>query len=83
MSFVPLQSTNGVNWLDSTGWETVADVCEWSGVFCNSNKEVVGLALSNNNLDGTLPAELGLLMTLRSIDVSTNRRESRVELLLL
>lgn len=41
--------TNNINWLDRT-----ADVCTWDNVVCNSNGDVTGLELQNNNLVGSV-----------------------------
>ena len=47
------------------------DMSGWYGVTC-TNGRVTGLDLSLNNLDGTLPAELGLLTELEELNLTGN-----------
>jgi len=54
-------STNGDNWDDNTNW-LIGDPCgdSWYEVYCNeANTVIQEIYLGFNNLDGTLPAELG------------------------
>jgi hypothetical protein len=60
--------------VDSTGWES-GHYCTWHGVVCNTNLKIVGLDLNSNNLDGTLPEELGLIRSLQNLDLSNNHCE--------
>ena len=56
-------STNGAGWSNSTGWKTNSDPCTWYGVIC-SGGHVTYLTLSNNQLSGLIPAEIGNLTNL-------------------
>jgi hypothetical protein len=65
-------SSNGGAWLVNDMWLTNQSECEWyskagSGGACNSNNEMVNLELDGNNLDGTIPPELGLLSELERL----------------
>jgi hypothetical protein len=54
-------STKGDDWRDNTNW-LIGDPCgdSWYEVYCNdANTEIKEIYLGSNNLDGTLPAELG------------------------
>ena len=74
-------ATNGDNWFDNSNWHNGQDPCttnlEWAGIICNSlaesdHHEVIGLALTNNNLSGELPTEIGILDDLITIEVDNN-----------
>jgi hypothetical protein len=55
------ESTKGDGWIDDTNWLT-GDPCgdSWHEVYCNAENTVIKeVYLGGNNLDGTLPAELG------------------------
>ena len=59
-------STKGENWTHDDNWLSNADVCDkWysykNPINCNSAGEIFHLHLYDNNLYGTIPAEIGLL----------------------
>jgi Leucine-rich repeat (LRR) protein len=58
-------STGGAMWLNDDGWLSTDDECTWfttSGTNpCNQDGSYISLELINNNLNGTIPAELALL----------------------
>ena len=53
-------ATNGPYWNSNTNWCTTVDHCSWEGVECVSGRVAV-ISLQSNNLEGTLPTELGQL----------------------
>lgn len=57
------QSTDGSNWKNHDGWlGPPGSECKWFGVECTAvHQGVSALSLENNNLAGTLPAELNNL----------------------
>ena len=64
-------STNGPNWNDNLNWYNGGDPCDatngWYGVSCDAAKSnVIHLELENNNLEGTLPTEIGLLTGIKT-----------------
>ena len=59
-------ATNGDNWANNDGWLTDAPISQWFGVTASRGERVSDLALENNGLSGSLPAELGNLTELRS-----------------
>jgi hypothetical protein len=74
-------STNGESaWNQSDGWLNTTNECEWYGVECSEEEgesedsdPVVGLNLTDNGLDGTLPSDLALLSaSLTVVDLSNN-----------
>lgn len=53
-------ATNGDRWRQNDKWLTPANHCTWYGVnACNADDEVTNLDIWDNNVDGTLPKELG------------------------
>jgi Leucine-rich repeat (LRR) protein len=50
------------NWLASSSW-----YCDWYGVECNEQDEVISLQLKRNGVKGTIPPQLGLLTSLRQL----------------
>ena len=67
-------STGGASWTDKTGWgESGVAIGTWYGVMTDGNGRVTDLELSSNNLRGTLPADLGTLSNLSTLDLSDNQ----------
>jgi len=72
-------STNGDSWYNSTGWLTEPNECNWYGILfdeeepgCNAVNSVRYLFLWENNLNGTLPKDIGLLSSLQAFYVEDN-----------
>jgi len=67
-------ATGGGSWTVKTGWLGQAgSECSWSGVTCNgTGTAVTDLFLSDNGLSGKLPAGLGNLPSLRSLEMEGN-----------
>ena len=78
-------STDGDNWLDRTGWPDAAffnsnptrpfgvDADNWYGVNVDANGCVIELLLFTNNLNGTIPPEIGLMTNLVSLHLYNNQ----------
>ena len=66
-------STQGAQWFDNANWLTDAPLGDWYGVTAGDDGRVTGLDLSINNLEGTIPPELGRLERLERLNCSYNR----------
>mmetsp|Transcript_15049 Transcript_15049/g.18356 ORF Transcript_15049/g.18356 Transcript_15049/m.18356 type:complete len:699 (-) Transcript_15049:92-2188(-) len=69
-------STNingGWNGYDGASWsDDDIFMCDFTGVTCDENYNVISINLKNRGLTGTIPDEIGFLQYLESIDVSDN-----------
>ena len=62
-------STNGQYWTNNSGWLDDGDECDrWlqpvGAINCNENGTILDLGLGSNNLNGSIPPEIGLMTTL-------------------
>jgi hypothetical protein len=53
-------------------------LCDWNGVICNSDKEVIQLELQNKKMQGSLVMELGILTSLTILNLSENQLTGRI-----
>jgi Leucine-rich repeat (LRR) protein len=71
-------STNGAGWTNKTGWLQSCDPCTgnggnpWYGLTCSGGR-VNQLLLSSNGLSGSIPASLGSLTNLQTLNLVTNQ----------
>ncbi len=65
-------ATDGPNWSNSDNWLSDAPFNQWHGVTIDENGDVVELRLSENQLRGTIPPELGNLTKLTWLDLGRN-----------
>jgi len=66
-------ATNGSNWTNSTNWLSDQPVGDWHGVLTNAQGEVIKLVLSQNNVQGVVPHEIGQLLNLNWLNLSDNQ----------
>ena len=67
-------ATSGrTHWREKENWNTPESIRKWQGVTTNSAGFVTDLSLPENNLSGTLPAELGDLAQLRRLSLYGNK----------
>jgi len=72
MALVALyNATNGANWTNT--WNLSQPVATWFGIETNSEGCVRVVDLSDNNLIGTIPAELGNLLSVEEISLKSNQ----------
>jgi hypothetical protein len=69
---------NGDSWLNDENWMSEQDECSWwardddSSINVCSDGEITRLRLAGNELQGPLPAEVGMLTSLVHLDLSFN-----------
>ncbi len=64
-------ATDGASWTNSSNWKTDTNVATWYGVSVSSGHVSI-IILLNNNLVGSIPAEIGNLSQLFRLDLSDN-----------
>jgi Leucine-rich repeat (LRR) protein len=65
-------STNGANWSNKSGWLVANTPCSWDGVSCVAG-HVTELQLHNNQLNGSIPSQLGNLANLLRLYLDYNQ----------
>ena len=66
-------STDGPHWKENSGWLS-GPIKMWYGIYLNSRlTRVTSIALSDNNLNGTIPSEIGKLTGVRNIMLDNNQ----------
>ena len=66
-------ATDGASWLDNTNWLSDKPLDDWYGVDTDQDQNVSRILLQNNNLHGTIPAELGNLANPKIVRLNGNR----------
>ena len=62
----------GANWLNDVYWLSERPIDSWHGVTTDSSGRVTELALHDNDLSGSIPAEIGMLSRLEVLRLSGN-----------
>ena len=65
-------ATGGATWTDNTNWLSAGALSEWHGVSTDGTGRVTDLYLTDNNLSGEIPAELGDLTSLQNLYLAQN-----------
>ena len=65
-------ATGGPDWIDNTNWKRAVPLSAWFGVWTDTAGRVTRLQLPGNGLAGPIPAELGRLISLRTLDFDGN-----------
>jgi hypothetical protein len=67
-------SANGAGWINNSGWLGSAGTeCDWFGITCDETRSsVISIQLGNNNLTGSMPAQIEDLINLQILDLKNN-----------
>ena len=71
-------ATNGDNWTNNTNWLTDAPLYKWHGVDTDNRWNVHELSLSDNQLTGQLPPELGDLHFVKGLYFDNNQLTGQI-----
>ena len=63
---------NGNQWVNKDNWGSDKPLGQWYGVTTDGNGDVIQLELQENNLSGTLPAEIGDLVKITALYLGYN-----------
>lgn len=66
-------ATNGSNWTNNANWGSNAPLGDWYGVSTDAFGCVSGINLTQNQLEGSIPAEIGSLSQLTSLAIGYNQ----------
>ena len=66
-------ATNGSSWQDDTNWLSNRPLGEWEGVSTDADGRVTELSLWDNQLNGSIPSELGNLANLERLYLRDNQ----------
>ena len=67
------EATGGRHWTQNTNWLSDRPIDEWYGVTVDDDERVTRLVLSDNNLTGPMPSDLGSLTELYQLTLNDNR----------
>ena len=65
-------ATDGENWIDNSSWLSNRPLGAWFGITTNSKGRITAIELTDNQLEGQIPAEVGNLANLEHLDLAGN-----------
>ena len=71
-------TSGATSWRNRGNWLSEAPLREWHGVATDASGRVTSLSLSQNQLSGEIPAELGNLTSLTGLDLSHNQLSGEI-----
>ena len=70
-------TTKGKEWIENKNWDSLTKVDTWEGIVVDKSK-VSSILLYSNNLQGTVPEELGKLSALKKLSFYNNALKGEV-----
>ena len=71
-------ATDGANWTDKANWLSDEPLGEWHGVTADDDGRVTEVRLSENNLAGSIPSELGRISSLTILHLDDNQLSGQI-----
>ena len=71
-------ATGGATWTNNTNWLSAMALSQWHGVSTDANGRVTDLYLTDHNLSGEIPAELGDLTNLQNLYLWQNNLSGEI-----
>ena len=65
-------STNGPSWTNTWDFSSGQSYCMFHGITCDDSGQIAQINLRSNNLRGSLPSEIGMLLSLTHLDLDFN-----------
>ncbi|WP_235297908.1 M12 family metallo-peptidase [Portibacter marinus] len=77
------ETLGGENWTNATGWANGAsgsdcNYCNWFGITCDNQEQIVAINLGNNNLNGTPGNQLMNISTLEQLSLNHNSLSGQI-----
>ena len=72
------EATNGADWNENDNWLSDAPLGEWYGVTTDDNGRIIRLNLSQNQLGGEIPAQIGRLTDLENLNLWANQLRGEI-----
>ena len=72
------EATDGADWNENDNWLSDAPLGDWFGVTADDHDRVIGLSLSQNQLSGVIPAQIGRLTDLENLNLWANQLRGEI-----
>ena len=66
-------ATDGANWTENSNWLSDKPLDDWHGIYTDGDGRVRLIYLAENNLNGTIPSELGSMDRVTAMSLGENR----------
>jgi len=67
-----ISTNSSTGWFNSFNWLSNDSECQWEGVHCNYQNDVMKIDMVANNLQGSIPSEIRYLTELQFLNLSNN-----------
>ena len=73
LCYVSWNENNPSQWKNNEGWMTYLPECDWFGISCNEDEEIVKISITYDRLSGSIPTEISFLKRLEELDLESNK----------